>query len=175
MKKLMVAFAAVFTAVCANAMAFQWTYYDTTGDWVGGEWAGYKVYAVIGSTAQTWDSLEQLQAAAGQGYSIEGSSDVGYAAYGAKTGDFAKEDQSVMFYIVNGDKYIADGAYTAPGTDIYDEGAESPIDPTWYPDNSVAVSGTWSTFGGSDPTPEPTSGLLLLIGVAGLALRRKQK
>ena len=28
---------------------------------------------------------------------------------------------------------------------------------------------------GATPTPEPTSGLLLLLGVAGLALRRKQK
>ncbi len=31
------------------------------------------------------------------------------------------------------------------------------------------------TGGGTDGVPEPTSGLLLLIGAAGLALRRKQK
>ena len=33
---------------------------------------------------------------------------------------------------------------------------------------------TWFSAGAT-PTPEPTSGLLLLLGVAGLALRRKQK
>ena len=34
---------------------------------------------------------------------------------------------------------------------------------------------TWSKIGGgSAPVPEPTSALLMLLGVAGLALRRKQ-
>ena len=42
---------------------------------------------------------------------------------------------------------------------------------------SVTPSGTWTTIGGggTDPLPEPTSGLLLLVGGAVLALRRKQK
>ncbi len=37
---------------------------------------------------------------------------------------------------------------------------------------------SWATYtptGGTDPLPEPTSGLLLLVGGAVLALRRKQK
>ena len=33
---------------------------------------------------------------------------------------------------------------------------------------------TWSAASSPEPTPEPTSGLLLLLGVAGLALRRKR-
>lgn len=40
------------------------------------------------------------------------------------------------------------------------------------------TSGSWATYtptGGTDPLPEPTSGLLLLVGGAVLALRRKQK
>ena len=42
---------------------------------------------------------------------------------------------------------------------------------------NVTPSGTWTTIGGggTDPLPEPTSGLLLLVGGAVLALRRKQK
>jgi hypothetical protein len=31
----------------------------------------------------------------------------------------------------------------------------------------------WASSGGGEPVPEPTSGLLMLIGAAGLALRRK--
>lgn len=52
-------------------------------------------------------------------------------------------------------------------------------------DTDPMTGTTWATFvnkttyTGSDwqtmPTPEPTSGLLILIGMAGLALRRKQK
>ena len=42
-------------------------------------------------------------------------------------------------------------------------------------DNSTTAGpGGWVSLGG-EPTPEPTSGLLLLRCVAGLALRRKQK
>ena len=40
------------------------------------------------------------------------------------------------------------------------------------------IYGAFPTTGwvaSAEPTPEPTSGLLLLLGVAGLALRRKQK
>lgn len=42
------------------------------------------------------------------------------------------------------------------------------------------IDGTYGTFsaagwtGGSTPVPEPTSGLLMLLGMAGLALRRKR-
>ena len=39
---------------------------------------------------------------------------------------------------------------------------------------SSVVPTTW-TVSGAQAIPEPTSGLLLLLGVAGLALRRKQK
>ena len=43
-------------------------------------------------------------------------------------------------------------------------------------DSTAWTGGTWSvpTPEPPDPTPEPTSGLLMLVGLAGLALRRKQ-
>ena len=40
---------------------------------------------------------------------------------------------------------------------------------------SFVTSDKWKSFGTSEPIPEPTSGLLLLVGGAMLALRRKQK
>ena len=39
---------------------------------------------------------------------------------------------------------------------------------------STLSSATWTSVGGSSPVPEPTSGLLMLLGVAGLALRRRR-
>ena len=40
-------------------------------------------------------------------------------------------------------------------------------------DDSMCATSGWKTYG-SSPVPEPTSGLLLLLGVAGLALKRKR-
>ena len=39
---------------------------------------------------------------------------------------------------------------------------------------STINAATWTAVGGSSPVPEPTSGLLLVLGMAGLALRRKR-
>ena len=43
-----------------------------------------------------------------------------------------------------------------------------------YTDMATAGDGTPFTFSGFVAIPEPTSGLLLLLGVAGLSLRRKR-
>ena len=50
----------------------------------------------------------------------------------------------------------------------------APIDLAFGEFASVVQGGWQSTSGGPSPIPEPTSGLLLLLGVAGLALRRKR-
>ena len=42
-----------------------------------------------------------------------------------------------------------------------------------YPELGTAVPAKWTFATGTGPVPEPTSGLLLLLGVAGLALRRR--
>ena len=40
---------------------------------------------------------------------------------------------------------------------------------------ATSAASSWATPAGSSPIPEPTSGLLLVVGGAMLALRRKQK
>lgn len=39
---------------------------------------------------------------------------------------------------------------------------------------SMVSAATWKTFGGSTPVPEPTSAMMVLLGMAGLALKRKR-
>ncbi len=83
------------------------------------------------------------------------------------------EGKDYTFYsvIVN-----ADSSYYLKTGDITDSTA-SPTDAIVMTWDKNSISGlTWtSTGGGTTDVPEPTSGLLLLVGGALLALRRKQK
>ena len=60
------------------------------------------------------------------------------------------------------------------------EGAEDISSVKWGSQSTASqAAGAWSSVKASDPeppidSPEPTSGLLMLIGAAGLALRRKR-
>ena len=70
-------------------------------------------------------------------------------------------------------QYLVSG--NAPGVsykDNPDDGSVSAFAAANMPSSSWA---TYTPTGGTDPLPEPTSGLLLLVGGAVLALRRKQK
>lgn len=40
--------------------------------------------------------------------------------------------------------------------------------------NASSLASGWSSVGGGSSVPEPTSGLLMLVGLAGLALRRRR-
>lgn len=43
-----------------------------------------------------------------------------------------------------------------------------------FADQGSTYEGQWASMTPADPIPEPTSGLLLLLGMAGLALKRKK-
>ena len=85
------------------------------------------------------------------------------------------EDQTAYFVIFNGDNmYVsitAEAAYTIVGEESISFASVSSSSKTFND-----VSGGYKDAGwyGTASVPEPTSGLLLLIGVAGLALKRKR-
>ena len=177
MKKLIIAVAAVAMAVAANAAALNWQTYayindgGADSDWI----TGGQAYLVMVTDAASFAVADDL--------SITGGTIVDSKAFedGMVAGAWQDTDS-----LVAGDVYkfaiiaTTDGAgITVPTTGTYG------ID-----DNSGALySVTWdaSTGGGFEPdvsyagasmstavAPEPTSGLLILLGMAGLALKRKR-
>jgi len=169
MKKLVMMVTALAMAVVANAGAVNWKIYDVDGPDAG--------YAYLFTDAT---SITDVQASV-----LAGSFFTDYASDAVYTGE------------IDGGEYLSgkilDGVYSgnttlwmlaldsdATGYTQYiisnDEGVTMNIGTSGtksfeftYGDNLTA----WTPVGGS-PVPEPTSGLLMLLGMAGLALRRRR-
>ncbi len=165
MKKLMLALAVAVLAVAANAAAFKWTaanVYDSTGT------AKYTGTAEI--YAYTTDASAAVKVA--DAFVVSGvfKSDAAGTATGY-TGNWADAvaDTTYNFYMVlqDGNKVFDSSDVKVVAGKASDTGATSVAfgNMTSYTQNAA----NWADV------PEPTSGLLLLLGVAGLALRRKQK
>ena len=184
MKKLIVALAAVGMAVAANAAAVTWqsgTILDPNGDVANKSVTAY--LWVIDAT--TYDTL----AANATGAAM---SDAVYAAYGTKTGDAYATTTTTKKGAANllddSKEYAAgNSAYAAilytygSGDDLQFMGnvgkvtfeSAMNVESAGMSLNLLGTSSTptaWSTAA----VPEPTSGLLLLLGMAGLALKRKR-
>ena len=173
MKKLMIALGAVAMAVGVQAAQMDWNYLNATqAD------AGKTIYVILGSTAQqTWESVAAIEAAAieiggtgtiaknGRNYTIADTT-----AFGVPEGS------SAYFVIVSADqqKYGVSSVQDMT-TFIYDPDKQQ-TSPAVFGVQTLGLNPT-KEFGGGpgpEPVPEPTSGMLLLLGVAGLALKRKQ-
>ena len=172
MKKIMFMLAAVVMAAAANASYVDWKFGKDTS------LNGYTVYAfdaanqstvlaalaAYDATAQsTIEGLALGSAVVKKGNAYQDSVDVGSAT-------------SLMLLAVNG--AFADGV--AYKYDTYDISGSTYTPPETSPGygtlSSLTKSGTVVAAGGSDPggAPEPTSGLLLLVGAGILGLRWKR-
>ena len=187
MKKLMIALAAVAVAAVVQAASINWavtanTWYLSNG--TSKAPAGTAVYLI---NAANWSTIE---AAIQGGATSFTTSDTGILAVGATsnakgavsgtaTSTALTAGTSYDFaYLVFDTTDASDTKYFASAT--INRAAYDPTDPVYSETTSItfmAAQYTTSTLSGgwqSAAVPEPTSGLLMLLGMAGLALRRKR-
>ena len=169
MKKLFVFFALALACVGANAASVDWKVVGTAAN------VGNKVF-LVGALSDAWTSVADI-AAASAAFGSEGTSGT-IAKVGRiyTTGDITLASDSVTK--MSGDVYViivsGDDAksYTYIKVDwkgnAY-EGSDSSPGKYNYAANDLISGGTTVEF-----VPEPTSGLLMLVGLAGLALRRRR-
>ena len=187
MKKVMIALAAVAVGLMANAASYTWS---TTGRLYDGSGNTGSDYYVKGATAYLMftsvvaqDALvESFLSDAATAQSTVTSKKIASSAVDTegKISSSASydttEEQEAYFVIFNGDKmYVsttAGAAYDALSpTDIWPIffGAQTSVSKATFADSTTTFAGA-----GWYAVPEPTSGLLMLLGMAGLALRRRR-
>ena len=194
MKKLMMATAVALTAICSQAAVIKWNcsnIYNEAGATTIPTDGGYSAYlfttAVLG--VDKWSNLDAAGLAAnlakGQATDITGAGaiknltgvqhdDTSISKLGLTPGTAAQ----MYAVIVNSDssKYYVSTVSAAQtpsqtASESVTFGVGSQKSYTWKDDSTKSTYVGWSTV---SAVPEPTSGLLLLLGVAGLALRRRR-
>lgn len=168
MKKLILTAVVTMLGIAANAMAVNWKYTGASAD------KNSTVYVMLGTTAQTeWANLAAIQSAA-IGHETITKNGVKYTASGiAKDDAVTKSSASLYYVIVNAteDKFSVSSVADAKAF-VYDiDNLESAPD-VGFTGIGTGNMGTPSDFSGA--APEPTSAMLMLLGVAGLALKRKR-
>ena len=167
----MTAVAVALSAIALNAASVDWQFSELTS-------AANSPYSLTGYTAYlfTADTWEGAKISATLFNSAADSAALTYASLGNgamdqwRTGtQTADNASSGNYYIVlsNGKDYVASGALSATA---YSSAQESHTVATW----SIAANQTPLAQSDFKAIPEPTSGLLLLLGMAGLALKRKR-
>ena len=195
MKKLIVAACAVVSAIALNAASVSWQ--ATKGSLYDGAASPAKItsgeaYLVFVTSTYTQDSIVEAFATANgdktatltaMGTSVA----TGTAAIDSGTSRPAgtstynlTADGTAYFVVFNGDKMYVSAttdvtydALTTEGSALFTTSLAS-SSKTMKDAADGFAGASWYKVSGSEPVPEPTTGMLVLLGVAGLALRRKR-
>jgi len=185
MKKLMIVAATLCVAMLAHAGTVNWTtvtMYGATGSKVKN---AATVYVYMLADAAAYTGLTDIWAKYGDDVKAGGttaSNKAGSNSITSKASIPSPDGTAVAnttYYAAiiatygTGDdmKYYVEKATVTTGDD--GNGAYTTFGAGAL-DSATAAAGAWKSAGGSSPVPEPTSGLLMLLGVAGLALKRKR-
>ena len=171
MKKMMIVAAVVLCGTFVRAASVNWGVTEATSAQVG-----YSVY-MVSAISDAWTSGADVAAdAAKLGTGTSGTIAKNGRVYtvSPQTATGTGITSSASLYLVLVQSADAKNyTYISMG-DISGAVYEPPASTTssFSTTSAALLAGTAGTFG-SSPVPEPTSGLLMLLGVAGLALRRR--
>ena len=186
MKKLMIAFAVAAMGIAANAASYSWAaqsgrLFDGQGSASANRYAGtgylFNVATVTQSdmlAAFVGDSVDSMLTSALSSSTFSGGRaspsesftgpDASFDAYFVVFGKDAEGNDAIYFSDVVAANYqaVGDGDVTF--------GQQNSYSSVGFMDASAG----YSSAGWYTAVPEPTSGLLMLLGMAGLALKRKR-
>ena len=171
MKKLMIIAGVMMFALASQAAQFTWQFTATKSTANDLGLNGASVYMLLAADydAEKQYSLEEIQAAA----KSQGTLAVGGMT--ATTGNINVNDawvtanQSYDWYavVVKDDQYFV-SLSSKTSTAVAD--TATPATVTYASKSEMATASNWTTMA----VPEPTSGLLMLVGLGALALRRRR-
>ena len=198
MKKILIIAATIVVAITANAASYSWglASFDYTGpdgsgydaDLGGNFWSGGTAFLYLGTV--TYDSDNGF-ITDGTTYVTSSGYDENMFGYGVlddsdvsalPTNDSVSSAGNQAYSIVLVDKQVSDITdasienyiiVTGTSSSFYDPATENNY--ASFVDGTTVIGGdgvAWAPA--AEAVPEPTSGLLLLLGMAGLALKRKR-
>ena len=182
MKKLMFMLAVAIAAVSAQAASVDWSMNVIDS---GAAWKGNNAY-VMAFNGSDYDAVINLLTVTGSdnmatdldAYVLKDNGASQYAVSNSRgaakaSGTATNVAGDTMFWVVFTDGSMDGGSAitwtTASNIGDYDYEAGSPS-----PGVFALTAASFANSGTIASVPEPTSGILLLIGMAGLALRRKR-
>ena len=183
MKKLIIVAAVVCTAVLTHAASFTWSTADKAymPYAIGSLVEGANQSAATSTNSKSMQNWETAGAVFTYTMLIDSIESTGSMAYDSRAitvvannsgFELPSEGTKTFAYdiVINGTYTDGDGTvWTMTSNHI--TGTTPEYTSLSVPELATAVPSSWTIT--ATPVPEPTSGLLLLLGVAGLALRRK--
>lgn len=183
MKKLMIVAFMAMLGMVVNAATCNWA---VQGDWVSSDGENPLEVAIYAFDALAYSSSDIATALAGGDRSVLGNAMATGVVSGEGTfffqgtgitddGATPVASASVFTLLLDTDNSAsASGFYVSSGKTVKLTDAVLAGQANFYWDEINVTGFTPISSPGPSPIPEPTSGLLMLLGVAGLALRRKR-